>query len=92
MIRGRVPNRGFGDTYRNCAERVAVPETPFWYTSPLNGKVRTMVSKYVDPVGNKQKMKGVTTFVSANEHRYEAWQTGPDGEMFKSMEIVYSRK
>ena len=35
-IRGRVRNPGFGDTYASDASPIAVPETRFWYTSPLS--------------------------------------------------------
>lgn len=27
-----------------------------------------------------------------DEHRYESWNTGPGGDLVKSMEIVYKRK
>ncbi len=55
--------------------------------------VRTMTAEYTDAMtGKPAKMKGVTTVVNEDEHRYEAWTTGKDGEMFKTMEIVYKRK
>jgi hypothetical protein len=50
-----------------------------------------MESNYVDPTGKPGKIKGVTTIVGENEHKYESWCQGPDGNMFKNMEIVYTR-
>ena len=56
------------------------------------GEVRTMVAHYTDAMtGNPAQMKGATTIIGEDEHRYEAWQTGPDGNLHKSMEIVYTR-
>jgi hypothetical protein len=56
------------------------------------GKLRTMIAEFTDGLsGRPARMKGVTTVVGENEHRYEAWTTGPDGESFKTMEIVYKR-
>lgn len=52
-----------------------------------------MSTNYTDTAsGNPAKMKGVTTVVSDDGHRYEAWNESPGGELFKSMEIVYKRK
>ena len=57
------------------------------------GAVRTMHADYTDAMSGKPaKMKGITTVVSPDEHRYEAWTTGPGGDLVKSMEVVYSRK
>lgn len=57
------------------------------------GSVRTMLADYTDAASGKPaKMKGITTVVGDDEHRYEAWNTGPDGDLFRSMEVVYKRK
>ncbi len=62
-------------------------------TCDAGGNVRTMLAEYTDPMtGKPAKMKGVTTIVGENEHRYEAWNTGPDGEFFRTMEVVYTRQ
>ena len=56
-----------------------------------DGDVRTMMSDYVDPSGKPSQMKGVTTIVSDNEHKYESWAQTPEGDTFQNMEIVYKR-
>lgn len=62
-------------------------------TCDEDAKVRTMIAEYVDPAtGQPAKMKGVTTWVGKDEHRYESWNTGPEGEYVKTMEAVYRRK
>lgn len=56
------------------------------------GNVREMFAEYKNPMDGKMtKTKGVTTIVSDDEHRYEGWNSGPDGEFYKSMEVVYKR-
>jgi hypothetical protein len=56
------------------------------------GEIRTMIAEYTDGLsGRLAQMKGVTTVVGENEHRYEAWTTGPDGEPFRTMEIIHRR-
>ncbi len=61
------------------------------FEGDLEGDVRTMVCDYVDPTGKPSKMKGVTTIVSENEHKYESWGQTPTGETFQNMEIIYTR-
>jgi hypothetical protein len=62
------------------------------FEGEAKGNVRTMISEYTNPMtGKPTKMKGVTTIVSENEHRYEAWAEGPDGKTFRNMEIIYTR-
>lgn len=54
--------------------------------------VRTMIAEYKDPMsGNPTKMKGVTTIVGENEHKYQGYGLMPNGEWFQQMEIVYTR-
>ncbi len=55
------------------------------------GKVLTTMSEFVNPMGEKEKMKGVTTVVSDNEFKYEAYNLTDAGE-FRSMEIIHTRR
>ncbi len=61
------------------------------FEGSCDGDVRTMMSDYVDPSGKPSKMKGVTTIVSENEHKYESWAEAPNGGSFQNMEIIYTR-
>lgn len=62
------------------------------FEGEADGNVRTMICDYTNPMtGKSTKMKGVTTIVDENLHRYESWAEGPDGKMFQNMEIVYTR-
>ena len=63
------------------------------FEGTCDGKIREMFSKYDDPMTNKPtQMKGLTTILSDNEHKYEGWNLGPEGEFHKSMEVVYTRQ
>ena len=63
------------------------------YVGLWGDTMSTMIANHTDAAsGNPAKMKGVTTVVSDDEYRYEAWIEAPGGELFKSMEIVYKRK
>jgi hypothetical protein len=63
------------------------------FEGQAEGNVRTMVSEFTNPMtGKPAKMKGVTTIVGEDEHRYESWTDGPDGKLYKNMEIVYKRQ
>ena len=42
--------------------------------------------------GKPMQLKGVTTSTDDDHMTYEMWMTGPDGKMFKTMEIAYTRK
>jgi hypothetical protein len=54
--------------------------------------VRTMICHHTNPMtGKSTTMRGVTTLVDENTHRYESWAEGPDGKEFKNMEIIYER-
>ena len=62
------------------------------FEGEVDGNVRTMTCQYTNPMtGKSTKMKGVTTIVGENGHRYESWAERPDGKAFKNMEIVYTR-
>lgn len=61
------------------------------FEGKVEGDVRTMVAELINPMsGEPMKMRGVTTLVSEDEHRYESFLVSPQGE-FKNMEIVYRR-
>ena len=62
------------------------------FEGQADGNVRTMMCNYTNPMtGKPSTMKGVTTIVGENEHRYESWAEGPDGKTYKNMEITYTR-
>lgn len=42
--------------------------------------------------GAVTQMKSTLTIVDKDHHKMEMWASGPDGKMFKNMEIEYSRK
>ena len=57
------------------------------------GKIRTDTG-YADDVvtGERIKLKGVTTLINNDTYTYEMFQTDPQGNEFKYMEITYTRK
>jgi len=62
-------------------------------TCSQGGKVLETTSDVMDPMtGRMKKIKGKITLVDDNKFLYEAWEPGPDGEYFRSMEITYKRK
>lgn len=62
-------------------------------TADASGKKFTFWSTIDDVIMKKPtKVKGVLTVVDDDHHTYEMWGTGPDGKMFKSLEIQYTRK
>ena len=57
------------------------------------GKVLTSSADFLDPMtGTKTTFKGKTTIVNDNEYLFESWNSDPNGEFHKSMEITYKRK
>ena len=63
------------------------------FEGTCDGTVREMIAEYQCPMTNTQKKtKGVTTVVGADEHRYEGFNVGPDGEFFRNLEVVYTRQ
>jgi hypothetical protein len=57
------------------------------------GGKMTFTGTMDDPMsGQPIAMKEVVTIVDADHHNFEMWMTGPNGQMFKNMEINYSRK
>jgi len=58
-----------------------------------DAKVMTFTGTMADPItGQDQKVEEKITVVDADHHMMEMWGPGPDGKMFKTMEITYSRK
>lgn len=58
-----------------------------------DGKILTTYSNFKDPVsGQDLTMKTVTTEVDGAKHIMEAWMGPQEEKMFKTMEIVYTRK
>jgi hypothetical protein len=62
-------------------------------TADASGKSMTFTGSVDDVVTGKPcEMKEVLTIVDKDHHNFEMWATGPDGKMYKSMEIQYTRK
>jgi hypothetical protein len=62
-------------------------------TADASGKTFTSWSTIDDVIMKKEvKVKGVMTVVDGDHHTYEMWSPAPDGKMFKSLEIQYTRK
>jgi hypothetical protein len=56
------------------------------------GRVRTMISEYDDPLtGLPMKTRGVTTIVDPNRFTYTSYLTRPKGTEFKNLEMTASR-
>lgn len=62
-------------------------------TPSADGKSITFMSTMDDPMtGKSSPIKETVTVVDDDHHTLEMWGAGPDGKMFKMMEIAYSRK
>ena len=62
-------------------------------TANADGKSYTFTSTMDDPMtGKSSPVKEIVTVVDNNHHTLEMWGAGPDGKMFKTMEIAYTRK
>ncbi len=62
-------------------------------TADASGKKLTFWSTMDDVVMKKtMKVKSQVTIVDNDHHTYEMWGPGPDGKMFKTLEIHYTRK
>jgi hypothetical protein len=61
--------------------------------STTDGKAWTFTSTMADPLtGKDAPVEERINVVDADHHVWEMWSPGPDGKMFKMMEITYSRK
>ena len=98
---GQTPWGAFSGMSIDGYDRIRNKYTGLWMDSmgtimmvfegSVDGNVRTMMCDFVDPSGKPSQMKGVTTIVSENEHKYESWAQTPDGDTFQNMEILYTR-
>jgi hypothetical protein len=62
-------------------------------TADASRKNMTFTGTMDDPVtGKTSQVKSVIKVVDNNKHMMEMWGPGPDGKMFKMMEIEYTRK
>jgi hypothetical protein len=62
-------------------------------TVDASGKKFTFWSTVDDVVMKKPaKVKEIVTVVDGDHHTYEQWSPAPDGKMFKSLEVQYTRK
>jgi hypothetical protein len=58
-----------------------------------DGKTWEFTATMSDPMtGKDSTAKEKITVIDADHHMMEMWAAGPDGKMFKNMEIQYSRK
>lgn len=58
-----------------------------------DGKTMMFKGTYADPMTGKDTVvEEKVTWIDADHHNMEMWSPGPDGKMFKSMEIQYTRK
>ena len=58
-----------------------------------SGKGMTFKGTMDDPMSGKpMKMEEKMSIADNDHHMLEMWSPGPDGKMFKSMEITYTRK
>jgi hypothetical protein len=62
-------------------------------TADASGKKVTFWSTMDDVMTKKTvKVKSMVTIVDNDHHTYEMWSPAPDGKMFKSLEVQYTRK
>jgi hypothetical protein len=58
-----------------------------------NGKTWKFTASMPDPMtGKDAPMEERVTVTDKNHHMFEMWSPGPDGKMYKMMEITYTRK
>lgn len=64
-----------------------------WGTCSENDTVLTMEGTAYDPWdGAERKTKSISTIIDADTRKLEMFRPGPDGKMWKNMEMVYKRK
>ncbi|MBI4584747.1 MAG: DUF1579 domain-containing protein [Planctomycetes bacterium] len=57
------------------------------------GKVFTLSGTYLDPAAGKEKAsRGVLSITSGDSHVYEMYESGPDGEEYRSLQVMYTRR
>jgi Protein of unknown function (DUF1579) len=60
-------------------------------TADASGKM-TFTGTVDDPMTNKMDFKETITVVDTDHHLFEMWMPGPDGKMFKTLEITYTKR
>jgi hypothetical protein len=62
-------------------------------TADASGKKVTMTGQVDDfMTGKKMDFKQTATVIDPDHNMFELWMPGPDGKMFKTLEIHYMRK
>ena len=62
-------------------------------TCDASGKTFTLFGSHDDPItGKAVKTKSITRIINKDKHVFEMYEPGPDGKLFKNLEIVYTRK
>ena len=62
-------------------------------TGTMDGKTFSFTGSMSDPMtGKDSRADSKITITDADHHTMEMWGPGPDGKMFKMMEIAYTRK
>jgi hypothetical protein len=62
-------------------------------TVDAGGKIFQFKATIADPLtGKLAPVEEKLTIEDADHHRFEMWSRGPDGKMFKNMEIRYTRR
>lgn len=59
----------------------------------LDGRTINWVGSFTCPMtGKQQRVKSVSSCTGPDTHTFEMWNQAPDGKMFKSLEVAYTRK
>lgn len=62
-------------------------------TCDASGKTFTLFGSQDNPMtGKAVKTKSITRIINKDKHVFEMYEPGPDGKMFKNLEITYTRK
>lgn len=62
-------------------------------TCDASGKTFTLLGSHDDPMtGKAVNTRSVTRIINKDKHVFEMYEPGPDGKMFKNLEIIYTRK
>jgi hypothetical protein len=97
---GKSPFHGVGTLgYDNMKKKYVSVWMDDMSTGPMimegtaEGDVITGTGEYPNAMNGKMEpVKDVTTFIDGSHYKYELHMTGPDGKMYKCMEVVYTKK
>jgi hypothetical protein len=86
--------------YDNAKERYVSVWVDTWGTmippaaeGTMEGNVLTMTNSFVNPVtGATERYRDVTTIVDDDTYTFEMFTPGPDGELYRNLEIRYTRR